>query len=160
MQTMKSAAIGFLVLSCIRCLAAEDTNIVGVSEWSEPVDFRDHSVRGRLLILGGSEPAYGGPRTGNLTMTFVELEHTTGASGCSVKLYFDVMGLKCELTDSNGKPAHKPQGGAWGGRGPFSPRWVVLPYNSAIRLFVNSGSKSPLNICRGGEPWDCWSIIE
>jgi len=151
---MKSITIILLVLNGFCCFAADETNIIVASDWSEPVGV-DYAVRGRLLIVSGNEPAYGGPQTEDLTMMFVELQNRSLAS---LKLYFDVMGLKCELKDGSGKSAPEPQGGAWGGRGPFSPSWVVLPYNCTTRLFVNSGGKSPLRICPGGAPWAYWSI--
>jgi hypothetical protein len=156
---MKSIALSFLLLSCLCCFA-DDTNIIAMSDWSEPVGFDHHSIRGRLLIVAGSEPNYGGPKTDNATMMFVELQYAPGACCGSVKVYFDGMGLKCDLTDSNGKPGSKPKfgGGGRGGRGPLIPSWVVVPYNSTIRLFVNSGSKSPLTISQSGEPWSYWSI--
>ena len=157
-QALKPIAIVLWILSSLWCLA-DDTNIIVATDWSEsvPADL-DYPIRGRLLIVGGSEPAYGGPDGDNLTMMFIELQNTYGASGGSVRLYFDVMGLKCNLSDAKGKPVPKPEGGAWSGRGSFSPSWVVLPYNSTIRLYANWGSKSPLRICPGGEPWTYWSI--
>ena len=157
---MKPIALILLVLSSLQCFA-DDTNIIVATDWSEPVAADlDYPIRGRLIITSGSEPAYGGPiaETTNHTMMFVELQKLDSACCGSVKLYFDVMGLKCRLVDSNGKRAPKPQPMGWGGRGPFTPSWVVLPYNSTIRLFVNSGSKSPLRITETGEPWSYWQI--
>ena len=142
-------------------VTAEDKNVLAASDWSAPVDSQarvDHPIRGRLLILSGSEPAYGGPKTDNHTMLFVELQDAVGACCGSIKLWFDVMGLKLDLVDANGKPAPIDQVGGWGGRGAFGGCWVVLPYNSTQRLFVNPGTKTPLRICRGGEPWDRWCI--
>ncbi len=156
---MKPITIILLILSSLRCLA-DDTNIIVATDWSEPVADGDYPVRGRLVIIGGSEPAYGGPKaeTTNHTMMFVELQYVKQACCGSVKLYFDVMGLKCKLVDANGKPAPKPQGVGGSGRGAFAPSWVVLPYNSTIRLFVNPGSRSPLRITETGEPWSYWKI--
>lgn len=147
------------MLNSLVCLA-DDTNIIVATDWSEPVAYYDYSVRGRLIIVGGSEPAYGGPKaeTTNHTMMFVELQNTFGACCASYKLYFDVMGLKCKLVDSNGKPAPKPKQVGWSGGGAFPPSWVVLPYNSTTRLFVNPGSRSPLHITETGEPWSYWEI--
>lgn len=142
-------------------VTAEDTNVLAASDWSAPVDSQarvDHPIRGRLLILSGSEPGYGGPKTYSDTMLFVELQNETGACCGSIKMWFDVMGLKLDLVDANGKPATIDQVGGWSGRGAIGGCWVVLPYNSTQRLFVNPGTKSPLRICRGGEPWDRWSI--
>jgi hypothetical protein len=136
--------------------ASGSTNVVVMTDWSAPVKFERHSIRGRLIVLDGSEPAYAGPGTERQVSMFVELQHVTGSS--NVKLYFDVMGLNCDLVDTNGTPVPLEQVGAWGGRGPLRPSWVVLPYNSTIRLFINSGSRSPLHIHQSGTPWCRWSI--
>jgi hypothetical protein len=107
---LQKKPIQSIVLFCLLsrfCCLADDTNIIAVSDWSEPVGFHTHSVRGRLLILNGSEPADGGSKT-DQTMMFVELQQVTGAQAPSVKIYFDVMNLSCNLTDSNGKPSLKP----------------------------------------------------
>lgn len=153
-----------LVLICLPCLA-DETNIIVKTEWSEPVGLRnletghEHTIRGRLLIVSGMEPAYGGPKTDNAAMTFVELQNVTGAYGENADVCFDTMKLKCALTDQDGKDVPKTRGGGgWGGRGPLGPYWVTLPYNSTIRLFVNRGQKSPLAVFPSGEPWSHWSI--
>jgi hypothetical protein len=160
---MKPIILYFLLSSCLCCLA-DDTNIIAMSDWSKPVSLtvletmHEHAIRGRLLIVSSSEPAYGGPKTDNAAMTFVELQNVTGAQGEGIEICFDVMKLNCNLTDESGKSVAKPMGETWGGRGPFAPCWVTLPYNSIIRLFVNGGSKSPLAIYPNGEPWSHWSI--
>lgn len=149
---------------CQLCFAAGDTNkIIAISEWSKPVSLEndrmhDHFIRGRLLILQGMEPAYGGPPTTNAAMTFVELQNVTKVSGEGIDLYFAVTNLHCELSDATGKIVPKPSGGGWGGRGPFRPYWVYLPYNSTIRLFINRGEAEPLSVYPGGEPGIHWSI--
>lgn len=73
------------------CFAGEGTNIIAVSEWSKPVSLcnqglHDIGIRGRLLILQGMEPAYGGPPTTNGAMTFIEFH--------------------CERLDVRPKPRH------------------------------------------------------
>ena len=155
---MKFIALAFMIFSSIYCFAADETDVIVATGWSAPVESNWHAIRARLLILSGSEPAYGGQKTDNHTMMFIELQNAQGASGGSDKLFFDVMGLKLNLVDASGKSAPKPEISAWGGRGPFSPSWVVIPYNSTIRLYVNGGSKSPLTICQSGEPWKWWEI--
>jgi len=161
---MKSIVLAILVINGFCCLADENTNIIVASDWSKPVSLQvletghHHAIRGRLLIVAGNEPAYGGPKTDNAAMTFVELQNVTGAQGEGVDVCFDVMKLNCMLTDENGKSIPKPTGGVWGGRGSFGPCWVMLPYNSRIRLFVNGGTKTPLAVYPNGEPMSHWSI--
>ena len=161
---MKFTAFSVLFLICFSCVA-DDTNIIFKGDWSEPVGLQnlesghDHGIRGRLLIITGSEPAYGGPKTDNAAMMFVELQNVTGAYSESPDVLFDSTKLKCKLTDEYGKDVPNPMRGmAYGGRGALV-NWVKLPYNSTIRLFVNSESKSPLSIHPNGEPWSQpWSI--
>jgi hypothetical protein len=151
----------FLIFAAYQpCFAGENTNVVLMSEWSEPVSLRDdqshdQAIRGRLLILQGMEPAYGGPPTTNGAMTFVELQNV-GIGG--IEVYFSVTNLHCVLSDATGKAVRKPTQVSWGGRGPFLPCWVNLPYNSTIRLFVNGGRLNPLMVYPSGEPWTRWSI--
>lgn len=160
---MRAIVSCFIFAACQLCFAADDTNIIAMSDWSEPVSLRneqlhDESIRGRLLIVQGMEPAYGGPPTTNGAMTFVELQNVTGACCDAIDVYFAVTNLHCELSDSTGKAVPKPTGVSWGGRGPFLPYWVNVPYNSTIRLFVNGGTLNPLMVYPSGEPWTRWSI--
>ena len=162
-QTMKALVSGFIFAACQLCIAAGDTNIIAISEWSKPVSLindqmHHQDIRGRLLIVQGMEPAYGGPEITNGAMTFIELQNVTGAHGGGIEIHFAVTNLHCELSDAAGKVIPQPASVAWGGRGPFSPRWVNLPNNSMIRLFVNGGSLNPLMVYPSGEPWSRWSI--
>ena len=162
---MKFTALSIFFSICISCFA-DDTNIIVKTEWSESVGLRnletghDISIRGRLLIVAGSEPAYGGPKTDNAAMTFVELQNVTGAVCEDVDVYFDKVKLKCTLTDEKGKDISKPVDKLAAGseiRGPDSC-WITLPYNSTSRLFVGSGGKSPLSVNSYGIIWNHWSI--
>ena len=59
---MKRIAPFLIVAFCQLCFAGEDTNVIALSEWSKPVSLRndeghDKAVRGRLLIVQGTEPA-------------------------------------------------------------------------------------------------------
>ena len=156
---MKPITIGLLILSCFGCLA-EDTNIIVATDWSKPVTYDDHSVRGRLIIVRGSQPAYGGPQAEktNHSMMFVELQNTTEAVGVSVKFYFDTMGLNCELS-SNGIPVGPAPRHAQGGGREHTAKWIVLPYNSTIRLFINTGTVSPLTLHQSGDFGLYWEIL-
>lgn len=160
MRAVKIIASLLIFAGCQLCFAGRDTNIIVMSEWSKPVSLtddqgHDEAIRGRLLILQGMEPAYGGPPTTNGAMTFVELQNV-GIGGLEV--YFAVTNLHCELSGATGKAVPMPSGGGWGGRGPFLPCWVNLPYNSTIRLFINGGTMNPLAVYPSGEPWSHWSI--
>ncbi|MEI6194625.1 MAG: hypothetical protein WCS42_09870 [Verrucomicrobiota bacterium] len=160
---MKSIAFGLLLLSGL-CCYANDINIVAASDWSKPVSLRrvdtghDHSIRGRVLIIAGNEPAYGGPQTDNNTMTFVELQNVTEAQSENVDLHIGEM--KFILTNQNGKDAPEPgvTAGSYLSAIGSGPCWESLPYNSTIRLFVISGTKSPLTITKNGDPFSHWSI--
>jgi hypothetical protein len=160
LRAVKIIASFLIFAACQLCVAGRDTNIIVMSEWGKPVSLtddqgHDEAIRGRLLILQGMEPAYGGPPTTNGAMTFVELQNVGIGD---IEVYFAVTNLHCELSDASGKAVPKPSGHGWGGRGPFLPCWVNLPYNSTIRLFVNGGTMNPLAVYPSGEPWSHWSI--
>jgi hypothetical protein len=159
---MKFAALCILCSICFCCFA-DDTNIIAASDWSEPVSLQNpktghtHEIRGRFLIVAGTEPGFGRSET-NAAMTFVELQNVTRAESENVDVYFDTAKLKCKLNYANGEDVPMPQKvWAWSGDGAHS-YWVVLPYNSTIRLFVISGSKSPLDVYPNGWPPQHWSI--
>jgi hypothetical protein len=105
----------------------EETNVVAVSSWSEPVD----SVRGRLLICKGYSPGYAGsvPET----QVYLELQNVGTSKDESVQIHFDPRnGLRCELKDEHNQAP--PQTGT-GGSGSFPAAcWVTLPYDSTVRL--------------------------
>lgn len=152
---MKPIALVLLISSNLLCLA-ENTNIIVATEWSQPVDYFGHAIRGRLLIVEGDEPSYGGPTTEPHSMTFVELQNVS--IGASLKLYFDVMGLNCDLVSTNNLPVPLTSSRGSHSSRPLLPYWIVLPYNSTIRLFINSGYSSRLTIFQNGNPWCYWSI--
>jgi hypothetical protein len=161
---MKSIVIIGLLLCARLSFADESTNIIAVSDWSKPVQLRrmdtghDHDIRGRVLIFSGAEPAYGGPESTNRIMTFIELQNVTGAHGENVDVHTGEM--KFDLKDQNGKAAPEPRivAGSYPSAIGSGPCWESLPYNSTIRLFVISGSKSPLTITKNGDPFSYWEI--
>ena len=165
MQLTKAlVSFSFIFAACQLCFAAGDTNnIIAISGWSKPVSLQndqlhDQFIRGRLLILQGMEPAYGGPPITNGAMTFVELQNVTRATGEGVEVYFAVTNLHCELFDGAGKVVSKPAGGAWSGRGSFGPCWVNYPIIPQSGSFINGRTLDPLSVYPGGEPGIHWSI--
>jgi hypothetical protein len=159
-RSVKVSAAGIALSPFLSCFG-DDTNVIAMSDWSDKVEFNDCAVRGRLLIMEGYEPAYGGPRTGKQNMMFVELQNVTGAAGGSVKVYLDVNNLHLDLLDANGDHVQRPLGHSGGGV-PSSggSGWVVLPYNSTIRLFVEHGGLSPLTIYENGVFNSPWTISD
>ena len=158
---MKTSLIAILIM-CTLTNAGADTNIIVMSEWSQPISLRneqlhDQYIRGRLLIVQGIEPAYGGPPMTNGTMNFIELQNVSGACCDAIEVYFDPSKLNFQLSDEAGI-VPKLDGGIWSGPLPSSPVWVNLPYNSTIRLFMNSGRMEPLSIYPSGDPVLYWSI--
>ena len=110
---MKMVTSLIIISACQLCFAVGDTNIIAMSEWSKAVSLRndqlhDQAIRGRLVIVEGMEPAYGGPPTTNGAMTFVELQNVTGACCDDIDVCFDVTKLNCELSDGAGKLVPKP----------------------------------------------------
>ncbi len=161
---MRTITATIVLAACQLSFAGGDTNSVAISEWSEPVKLQnkqlhDQTIRGRLLIVRGVEPALRGSVTTNRAMTFVELQNVSGAyDGTGIDILFDVTKLNCDLSDGTGRVLPKPDGVSWSGPGPLGPYWLQLPYNSTIRLFVNGGSLAPLMVYPNGEPWCYWSI--
>jgi len=117
-------------------LAAQETNAIAISEWSEPVDYSADGkncalLRGRILILEGRSPAHAGKLVE--TQVYLELQNVSTSVTGPMLLYFDPReGMKCELQDALGRPA--PEEGS-GGSGSFpSACWITLPYDSTTRL--------------------------
>lgn len=157
---MKSIALSFLLLSGLFGFAADNTNVIVVTDWSKPIQLtgdhlHDVAIRGRLIIedIGSVNDR---PKNETYAKTFVELQNLEGER---IELCFATTNLNCELTDGKGKLVPTPEGGkGWSGGGPAEPIWIVLPSGSTIRLLVHVGSKSPLFIYPSGYPWDYWSI--
>ena len=121
---VKTVTSLIIFAACQVCFARGETNFLAKSDWSKPISLRnknlhDEAIRGRLVIVEGLEPAYGGLPTTNAAMTFVELQNVTGACCDGIDVCFDVMKLTCELSDVTGKAVPKPAAGPWGGRGPL-----------------------------------------
>jgi hypothetical protein len=132
-----------LLLAVSRTFAADDTNLVAVGEWSQPVaTVYGPAIRGRLLILDTPDHASSFKRTD--TAVYLELQEFSSAIR-SVRVYCglhrltlpeDAPGLKCELHDSSGKLIPYSPGG-FSGSEPGSCWVTLMPYCSA-RLRVSA----------------------
>jgi hypothetical protein len=128
------------IVACSRCcgsgLAGGETNVIAASEWSEPVEQHDHSVRGRVIVCEGRSPAYAGE--GQEVLVYLELENVTRSWGQPLKLYCDPMGgARYELSDANGRRV--PPAPTAGSGGAPAAYWITLPYDSSVRLRANPG---------------------
>ena len=143
---MKIIILFSLIIWTGVCLADEDTNIVAMSDWSKPVSYTEpgkqygSTIRGRLIIRKEFSPRYGGQTPE--TAVHVELQNL---SMDSCELFFsDVQGLRCELSNANDKPIRSGPSLYGNGPGPVATSsWVILPYDSSIRLRVNTIGGSP-----------------
>jgi len=129
-----------LLLACQVCFAGEDTNIIAMSDWSKPVATQSGShvqkLRARMLVMYGRGACFDGPNPE--TQFYLELSNISCAN-VPMQICFDPLHqLSCALLDVNGKPVPTPRPGA-GSIPERSGDWITLPYDSTIRLRVNSG---------------------
>ncbi len=128
------ASLLFLAV-CQFSYAGEDTNVVALSDWSQPVRAAyGATLRARMIISLEKSPANAG--THKETAFYLEFQNVTGATGSPLQFYFDPgRALSCELLDADGKPPPaEAMAGSGGGAGPC---WITLPYDSTIRLRAN-----------------------
>jgi hypothetical protein len=130
-----------LLLIFFNCLASDTTNIVAKSDWSKPIKtYRDQTIRGRLLILQGHEPASASELLD--TEVYLELENISGGAGTPAEIYFDPNRLQCELLDAHDKSVPQSMF-AFSGGCPGSCR-IILPYDCLVRFRVSCyGIRSP-----------------
>jgi len=145
---MKTITTFLFVAACQVCCAGLDTNIVAISDWSEPVGYREvgylgsgPAIRGRLILWKGFTPGYAGKTPE--TAIYVELQNMT-QTGYQCELYFGGgKGLRCELFKADGEKV-APFVGGGGGPGPFGAGgWITLPHDSTIRLRANAHGGTP-----------------
>ena len=161
---MKTISTFLFVAACQVCFAGVDTNIVAMSDWSEPVGYREvgylgsgPAIRGRLILWKGFTPGYAGKTPE--TAIYVELQNMT-TSGSQCEFYFGGgEGLRCELFKGDGEKVEPSVGGGYGnGPGPFGVGgWITLPHDSTIRLRANAKGGTPdgyaLAICMWKGQW-------
>lgn len=132
---MRAFAALLVLAACQLCMAGGDTNIIAISDWSKAVSTSyGQTLRGRLLIAQEHSPAHAGPwlETG----VYLELQNISSAVGAPMQIYFDPgRGLRCEVSDANGKAP--PLAGGFGSGGGAGACWISLPYDSTIRLRAN-----------------------
>ena len=128
--------------------ADEGPRVVAEGKWSEPVESRGRSLRGRLVICERTRD-----EDRREFAVYVELQDVSQAIGGPMYIFCDFGrhdfrpeykgGLRCELKDKAGQTV-KTQSFPFGGAVPLS-EWVTLPTDSTIRL-----RSSPFGIHRPG----------
>jgi hypothetical protein len=131
----KTATIFLALMACTCCWAADDTNVVSLGNWSEPVSNEyGCKLRGRLLMC--AYPDHRGPANRVDLGVYVELQEYSDSFAGAVHVYTDfAKGLKCEVADANGKPP-EPVGTGYDGGIP-GPQWISLPPFASTRLRAN-----------------------
>jgi len=134
-QTKDVRQIGVFLLfflACMCCSGVEETNVIALGDWSEPVGNEyGCKLRGRLAMC--AYPEHRGPANRVDVGVYVELQEYSDSMAGGVQVYCDFMkGLKCEVADANGR-APEPVGTGYDGGVP-SPVWVCVPPFASIRL--------------------------
>ncbi len=128
-----------VLVACQVCFAAEDTNIIAISDWSQPVATQSGSggqkLRARMLVMYGRGACFEGPDLE--TQFYLELSSVTCGNAPMQICFNPAQQLSCVLLDANGKPVTTPRPGA-GSIPESGGDWITLPYDSTIRLRVNS----------------------
>ena len=135
-KTVRQITTGLLVfLACMCCKGAEDTNVLALGDWSEPVG-NEYAckLRGRLAMC--AYPDHRGPANRVDVGAYVELQEYSDSFAGDVHVYCDfTKGLQCEVADAKGRPP-EPVGIGYDGGVP-GPQWVSLPPFASIRLRAN-----------------------
>lgn len=127
-----------LLLGCCRiAFAIDDTNVIAMGAWSEPVASESgQRIRGRLLMC--AYPDRDWPTNRVDVGVYVELQEWSDPAG-PIHVYCDfVEGLKCDVLDAAGKPP-EPVGTGFSGGAP-GPFWVSLPPYGSMRLRASTYS--------------------
>jgi hypothetical protein len=128
---MKTTAALLFIAAQQLCFARGDTNLIAMSDWSNPVGNEfENQLRVRTIITYGRSPGFSGPLPE--TQFYLEFENTAWPA-FATEFYFDPeQGLHCEVRDANGKLL--APGGGGSGPGGNRASWIVLPRASTIRL--------------------------
>src|ERR1700722_10437073 len=112
---MRTILTLFLLAVCPFCFAGGDTNIIAVSDWSNPVGtYSGNSLRARMIVAYGRGKTLDSPWLE--TKFYLEFQNVSNATGFPIQFYFDPRGgLRCVLQTADGKRG--PQGGAGSGGG-------------------------------------------
>jgi hypothetical protein len=151
------------------CLAQTYTNLIGVGDWSEPVNDAGIAVRGRLLVYDHTvETAFDHP---NHALVYLELQHIYPTNMVDryfiVEIYYDPNmgvdneppGLLLELSDEHHQPP--PSTLIQSFNGSFtSPYWITLPLDTTVRIradFISVGTEETNGLNILGRPGQ-WTI--
>ena len=117
-----------VVLCCHWCFAIQpDPGVIGVGDWSEPVNDGDGALRGRLVVC--NDRAAG---TSNHARIYLELEHVAGGSTLEVCHAIGSTALNMELRDGDDQLV-PPTPIAIRGFSP-QPYWITLPCDATVRV--------------------------
>ena len=133
MKTIHLAAISLLFLAIRECcFGVEDTNVIALGAWSEPVSNRyGRKLRGRFAMC--AYPNHRVPSNRLDVGVYVDLQECSDSIGGDLEVYCDfAKGLKCELSDALGR-APEPVGFGYDGGAP-GVGWLSLPPFSTVRL--------------------------
>lgn len=157
---MKSVTLFLFCISLAHSFAADDTNILFLGDWSQPVtDAGGYAIRGRLLIEQKSQYRGGLPFD---TAVYLELQEHSRYWGAPVEISCDLdHDFRCHLFEATGVAVSAQAGLRFNGlHGPNQFK-VTLPTDGSIRLRVSP----PVGCWQedGGlelsvYPWQTWWI--
>ena len=125
---MRALALILLLAVAPSSSAGDEKTVLATGDWSKATN----GLRGRLILAQGGTL---GDSKARETLLYVELENVDRTASGAVSVHFDPDTLKCELTDGDGKAV--PQTPVAGSGGRPGRTWVVIPFDSSIRLRAN-----------------------
>ena len=156
---MKVFILFLLTVMLKDCLAATDTNILALGEWSQPVkDYSGFAIRGRLLMCQSLKHR---GSSGQDVAVYLELQEYSNSYGRPVSVFCDFRkGFQCELYDSDGKVMQPSPSLRFNGPS-VAAYSCILQSDSSARLRI-----SPIAGCNIESgylelvvwPWQSWDI--
>jgi hypothetical protein len=157
---MKSVTLFLIYLSLAHGFATNDTNVLFLGDWSQPVsDATGYAIRGRLLIEQKSQYRGGLPFD---IAVYLELQEHSRFLGGPVEISCDFdHDFRCQLFEPSGVAVSSHPGFRFNGPHGPSQFKVTLPTDASIRLRVSP----PVGCWQedGGlelsvYPWQTWWI--